>query len=69
MATSRPEEPTITVGELKQRLAIYDDDWEITFNGLKFCRLKARGPKLVQMEFEQTVYLDESGDVVVENHR
>jgi len=37
--------------------------------GLDFYRLKIRGDKLVQVEFEQTVYKDpDTDEVVVENH-
>lgn len=33
-------------------LAAYDDDDRIDFSGLDYCRLKARGDKLVMVEFE-----------------
>lgn len=59
--------PTISVGDLRRHLEPFGDDWEVSFSGLKFFRTKARGPKLVQIEFEQVVYLDEQGHVVVEN--
>jgi hypothetical protein len=59
---------TITVKRLKDELALFPDDYEITFNGLEFYRTKLRGEKLVQIEFTQTVYQDEQGNVVVENH-
>ncbi len=59
----------ITVKELKQLLNAYSDDSVLYFGGLDFYRLKQRGDKLVQVEFNQTVYKDKkSGDVVVENH-
>lgn len=61
------EYPTITVGELKAALAIYPDDHKIDFGGLRFSRLKQRGPKHVQCEFSQLVYLDQSGRVAVDN--
>lgn len=60
--------PTITVGQLKEELALYSDDTELSFSGLEFYRLKMRGDKLVQVEFNQSVYLNDKGDVVVENH-
>jgi hypothetical protein len=58
----------ITVGELKLHLKSYADDCELYFGGLEFYRLKQRGDKLVQFEFNQTVYKDSQGRVVVENH-
>ena len=58
----------ITIAELKEKLAIYDDDTVIDFSSLDFNRVKSRGDKLVQIEFIQTVYRNAQGDVVVENH-
>jgi len=43
----------MTVGDLKDRLAGWNDDWEIQFNGLTFYRLKVRGDELVNMEFNE----------------
>lgn len=57
-----------TVGTLKRALESYDDDDELDFGGLEFYRLKKRGPHLVRVEFNQTVYKDSDGKVVVENH-
>jgi hypothetical protein len=60
---------TLTIGELKEMIRLYDDDIEISFSGLDFYRLKMRGDKLVQVEFNQTVYKErETGNVIVENH-
>lgn len=64
----KPEIPIISVGELKSHLASYPDDYDLSFGGLCFSRLKQRGPRLVRVEFAQTVYLDDAGRVVVENH-
>lgn len=64
---SKKEYPTITVGELIDHLQIFPRDFNIDFCGLEFYRLKQRGLKSVQMEFNQPVYLDEKGSVVVEN--
>lgn len=61
------EKVKITVGRLKSELEVFDDDDELYFNGLDFYRLKKRGPKLVQVEFEQNVYADSNGRVIVEN--
>ena len=58
--------PTITVGDLREHLAIYPDHYEIDFCGLEFYRLKTRGENSVQMEFNQQVYLDPAGRVVVQ---
>lgn len=57
----------ITVGELQNQLNGYDPETEIYFGGLDFYRVKSRGPKNVQIEFNQLVYLDEKGLVVIEN--
>ncbi len=61
------EYPSITVGELRQHLACFPDDWTLDFCGLEFYRTKARGEKHVQIEFNQPVYLTEDGKVIVEN--
>lgn len=57
----------INVGELKRKFSIYPDECELFFGGLDFYRLKLRGEKLLQFEFNQPVYLDSKGRVVVEN--
>ncbi len=52
----------MTVGEFKDLLKDWPDDFELTFSGgLEFSRLKKRGEKLVDVEFNQTVYKDEDG--------
>ncbi len=56
-----------TVGDMKRELAVFDDDYEIDFSGLDFYRLKQRGDKLVQVEFNQPVYRTPEGKVVVGN--
>lgn len=43
--------------------------WRLTFSGLTYYRPKPRGEKLLQIEFDQTVYLDDEGLVVVDNHK
>ncbi|WP_324710119.1 hypothetical protein [Pseudomonas citronellolis] len=65
MSSNKPM--TITVGILKEHLASYPDHYELDFSGLDFYRLKQRGPELVQVEFNQQVYRDGTGRVVVEN--
>jgi hypothetical protein len=58
----------ITIKEFKENLSIYPDDCELSFSGLDFYRVKQRGDKLIQVEFNQSVYLDSKGQVVIENH-
>lgn len=60
----------ITVGDLKQQLAAFPDDYWIFFgcDDLTFYRLKVRGEKLVQMEFNQSVYRDAQGVLRIDEH-
>jgi hypothetical protein len=57
----------ITVFELKAELNVFPNDMEIDFSGLDFYRLKQRGDNLVQVEFNQQVYRNQEGNVVVDN--
>jgi hypothetical protein len=57
----------ITVKELIELLKEENQDFEIHFGGLEFNRLKDRGTEL-QFQFNQLVYQDEKGDVVVQNY-
>ncbi len=57
----------ITVKELIEQLKKEDPDLEVYFGGLDFYRLKNREGCL-QIEFNQTVYKDDDGSVVVKNH-
>ena len=57
----------ITVKELIERLKAEDQDKIVYFGGLEFFRLKDRGD-LIQVEFNQTVSLDQNGNVQVQNH-
>lgn len=59
--------PTITVGQLIEWLKIYPDHYTVDFGGLEFYRLKQRDETHIQMEFNQQVYLDHAGRVVVGN--
>lgn len=60
-------EDRITVGELVARLANYPPDTEIIFSdGLPFYRLKTRGDRLVQIEFNVTVFREPDGNWRVE---
>lgn len=63
-----PTYPTITVGELRDDLAKFPDDTTLDFGGLKYMRPKPRSKTHIQVEFAQTVYLDEQGFVAVDNH-
>ncbi|MBB2151639.1 hypothetical protein [Pedobacter gandavensis] len=56
----------ITVKELIEQLKKEDQDLEIYFGGLDFYRLKDRGGHL-QVEFNQLVYKDDDGKIVVVN--
>jgi hypothetical protein len=60
----------ITVGELREALKIFPDDWQVIFGcaELEFYRTKARGEKLVQIEFSQTVYAT-GNSIIVETHK
>ncbi|WP_216250317.1 hypothetical protein [Polynucleobacter sp. 71A-WALBACH] len=65
---SKNERPTlITVGQMKEYLSNYDDDCSLDFSGLDFYRLKQRSDKQIQVEFNQQVYRDANGLVVIEN--
>jgi len=60
----------ITVGELIEQLKGKPKDAVLYFGGLDFFRLKDRNQdgSMVQMEFEQTVYRDSKGNLVVQDH-
>jgi len=64
-----PDRTEITVGELKSRLNTYSDEWTIVFasGALTFNRLKARGDRLVDLEFEEIVYRDHCGKLIAED--
>jgi hypothetical protein len=57
----------ITVGDLIKQLSPCDADLPVYFGGLDFYRVKDRGG-LIQIEFNQTVYKDDTGRVIVQNH-
>lgn len=62
-------EPTIDLDSFLKELEIYKGEgYKLTFSGLTYYRPKPRGEKLLQIEFNETVYLDAQGDVAVENH-
>ncbi len=61
-------ESEITVKTLISELSTYDGEMKISFSGLDFYRLKDRGEYL-QIEFNQTVFKNENGEVVIQNHK
>lgn len=56
-----------TVRELMDDLRNYPADMEVYFGGLDLYRLVEKGDKVV-FEFNQSVYKDKDGKVIVENH-
>lgn len=57
--------PTIDLDSLIKDLEIYKEQgFQLSFSGLTYYRLKTRGDNLVQLEFNETVYLDSSNNVV-----
>lgn len=66
---SKPDYFTMTVGELRQRLAGLPDDAEINFGGLSFYRIKKRGDNYYQFEFNETVAQSPEGRLGVQDHR
>lgn len=68
MTKHQKEIPTITLGTLRKHLELFPDDFAVSFSGLQFYRTKLRGANLVQIEFDEIVYLDTDGKVIVINH-
>lgn len=58
----------ITVKDFIDDLKNYDPDLEMNFGGLDFYRLKEVGNSCF-IEFNQSVYKDDNGDVIVINHK
>ncbi len=64
----KTKEPTIKVDDLiKALMPLKGKNFDISFSGLNFYRIKQRGDKFVQIEFNEQVYLNSEGLVVVEN--
>jgi hypothetical protein len=57
----------ITVKELIRELSLSDPELPVYFCGLDFYRVKDRGG-MVQIEFNQTVYKEDDGRVIVVNY-
>ncbi|NWA24043.1 hypothetical protein HX866_03990 [Pseudomonas gingeri] len=62
------ESHTIDVGTLLDQLNGLPRDMRLSFSGLDFYRVKLRGPNLVQIEFNQSVYRTSEDLLVVEDH-
>ena len=61
--------PTVELDTFLKEFEIYrEKGYKLTFSGLTYNRLKQRGEKLLQIEFNEQVYRDSSNNVVVENH-
>jgi hypothetical protein len=56
----------LTVGDLIDQLKVFDRDAELYICGLHFHRLKLRGEKLLSMEFNQSIYRNSKGELVLE---
>lgn len=61
------EYPTSELGQLLDEFVGLPRTTRVSFSGLSFYRVKQRGDDLVQIEFNQQVFLDEQGRVVVQN--
>jgi len=61
--------PAITVADLRRQLSAFPDDAELFFGGLTFYRLKTRGPKLVQVEFNENVYRGADRKIAVDEFK
>lgn len=55
----------LTAGELAEQLMVFADH-ELYIGDLEFLRVKVRGPKLLAIEFNQQVYRNSEGRMVVE---
>lgn len=62
------ESHTTDVGTLLDQLQGLPRDTLVSLGGLDFYRVKRRGPELVQIEFNQSVYRTSEDLLVVEDH-
>ena len=62
------ESHTTDLGTLLNQLEGLPRETRISFGGLDFYRVKRRGPDLVQIEFNQSVYRTDEDLLVVEDH-
>ncbi|PTU02645.1 hypothetical protein DBR45_11215 [Pseudomonas sp. HMWF031] len=58
--------PTIDVKTLIDQLQGLPDDTRVGFSGLNFYRVKWRGQTMINIEFNEHVYRDSKGHLVVE---
>ncbi|WP_110684977.1 hypothetical protein [Salinicola aestuarinus] len=56
----------ITVGEFKRLLDEYDDSLELSFSGLEYHRLFEKGDKNLEVEFEEKIFKDKTGQTRVQ---
>lgn len=56
----------ITVGELKECLEAFKDSDAVYIGGLTFYRFKKRGKDFISLEFNESVYEDAQGKIVIE---
>ena len=67
-STEQIESHTIPLSTLLDQLVGLPKDTLVSFGGLDFYRIKPRGPGLVQVEFNQSVYRTSEDLLVVEDH-
>ncbi|MDH4571760.1 hypothetical protein [Salinicola acroporae] len=53
----------INVGEFKRLLDEYDDQLELSFSGLEYHRLRQKGDKHLEVEFEEKIFRDKTGHI------
>lgn len=58
--------PTIDLKSLLEELSALPEDTQISFSGLTFNRGKWRGPKRYNIEFNEHLYRDADGALVLE---
>ena len=58
----------MTIGEMKEMLRLYPNEMELSFEPLHFYQLKQRGENMVRVEFNESIYRDENGELVLEEH-
>ncbi len=61
--------PTVPLKQLLDELSLYDKSMEVSFSGLTFKTTKPQSNKVIQVQFEETVYRNFQGDLVFENHK
>ncbi len=62
------ESHTIDLGTLLGQLEGLPLDTRVYFGGLDFYRINPQGPKLIQIEFNQSVYRTREDVLVVQDH-